>query len=209
MKNKVLISICFILAAVLGVQGYYLYRMSHRIDTLESNQAVAAATGPDNFLNLPKDPFNQGQWNPDTWNPYKELRRMQNHINHLFGDVFTRFHGSTQFGDLFGNSLASPMLDMKDTGSKYVFKVNIPGADESKISVSIDQDRILHIDATTKSSEQSKNGGLAGNMLRSERFSGEYERSVRLPEPVDTASLQSKYKDGVLTVTVNKKPSIS
>ena len=133
---------------------------------------------------------------------------MQDHINHLFGDMFTRFQGSKEFGDLFTDSLETPLLDMKDNGNQYVFKVNIPGADESKINVSIDHDRILHVDAKTKSAGADHNG-FAGNMLRRERFSGEFERTVSLPEPVDTASLHSDYKDGVLTVTVNKKHSLS
>lgn len=207
MKNRLLTGLCIALAAVLGIQGFYLYKMSQRIDTLESDQAVAAAA-PDNFLQLPKTPLNMGQWDPGSWNPYKDLRRMQDNINHLFGNMFTRFQGSKQFGDLFGSSLASPLLDMKDTGSKFVFKVNIPGADASKINVSIDQDRVLHIDATTSSSEKGRQG-IAGNMLRSERFSGEYQRTVRLPEPVDSSSLHSDYRHGVLTVTVNKRHSIS
>jgi len=207
MRYKVLISLCIILAALLGVQGYYLYKMSNRIDTLELTAPGSVAGNAGNLLQLPGNSLNPDPLNPNTWNPYDEIRRMQDHINHLFGDMFTRFQGSQQFGDLFTDSLATPLLDMNDNGKQYVFKINIPGAEASKINVSIDQDRILHIDATTKSSES--NTGIAGNMLRRERFSGEFQRTVRLPEPVDTASLHSDYKDGVLTVTVNKKPSLS
>ena len=205
MKHKILISLCIILAAVIGVQGYYLYKMSNRIDTLELTQSTPLADDPGNILKFPNNLFGSNQWNPNTWNPYDEMRRMQDHINHLFGDLFTRFQGSRQFGDLFTDSMESPLLDMKDNGGQYIFKINIPGADESKINVSVDNDRILHIDAATKQN----NKGVAGNMLRSERFTGEYQRTVRLPEPVDTASLRSNYKDGVLTVRINKKHSVS
>ena len=205
MKNKILIFLCVVLTAVLGVQGYFLYKMSSRIDTLELTQSAPMTKDPGNILNIPNNLFGSNQWNPNTWNPYDEMRRMQDHINHLFGDLFTRFQGSKQFGDLFTDSMESPLLDMKDNGGQYVFKVNIPGADESKINVTIDQDRILHIDATTKQNDN----GYAGNILRRERFTGEFQRSVRLPEPVDSASLKSKYEDGVLTVRVNKKHSVS
>ena len=205
MKHKILISFCIILTAVLGVQGYYLYKMSNRIDTLELTQSAPLADDPGNILKSPNKLFGSNRWNPNTWNPYDEMRRMQDHINHLFGDLFTRFQGSRQFGDLFTDSMESPMLDMKDNGGQYVFKVNIPGADESKINVSIDHDRILRIDATTKQNDN----GVAGNILRRERFTGEFQRTVRLPEPVDSGSLKSKYEDGVLTVRVNKKHSVS
>lgn len=205
MKNKVLISICVILTAVLGVQGYYLYKMSNRIDTLELPQAAPLANDPGNFFKQPNSLFGSKPAGPNNWNPYEEMRQMQNHINHLFGDLFTQFQGSKQFGDLFNDSMESPLLDMKDNGGQYVFKVNIPGADESKINVSIDHNRILHIDATTKQSDK----GFAGNILRRERFTGEFQRTVRLPEPVDSDSLQSKYEDGVLTVRVNKKHVVS
>jgi HSP20 family protein len=79
--------------------------------------------------------------------------------------------------------------------------VDIPGADESNIDVSV-EDNTLHIRAESKEEniEQSN-----GKILRQERRIGKFDRSVVLHDPVDINSMKTEYKDGVLTVTINKK----
>ena len=44
-----------------------------------------------------------------------------------------------------------------------------------------------------------------GSFHRRERISGEFSRSVQLPEDLDLSRADAKYKDGVLTIRVPKK----
>ena len=44
----------------------------------------------------------------------------------------------------------------------------------------------------------------SGEMYRSERYFGRFQRSVTLPQPVDPNKIQASYKDGILTVTCHK-----
>lgn len=45
-----------------------------------------------------------------------------------------------------------------------------------------------------------------GNLLRSERYYGSLYRSFSLPLEIDRAAASAKYTDGVLELTLPKKP---
>ena len=70
------------------------------------------------------------------------------------------------------------------------------------IQVSIDGNRVS-ISAETKMEKEEKEGE---KMLRSERYSGKVARSFTLANEVDEAQAQAKYSDGVLELTLPKKP---
>ena len=204
MRNKILILSGLFLLSVIGVQSYYLYELIKRIDTIEPGQPVSLLKKSDDPGKLTDDFFNMDPWDPKNRDPFEEMRRMQDDINRLFGDSFSRFQG----GELFDDSLATPALDMREEDDRYVFEIDIPGADESTINVSIDDERIIRIKETTRRSEIDGNG-QPGILLRRERFVGKFQRTVSLPEPVDSGSLRSEYDDGVLKITVKKKQSVS
>ena len=84
-------------------------------------------------------------------------------------------------------------------------QMNIPGADESNISVTLD-DRLLTISGRTSS--ETKEGEDTDRFLRVERQSGQFQRSLTLPGPVDAERMNAAYKGGVLTVTIPKAEQI-
>jgi HSP20 family molecular chaperone IbpA len=43
------------------------------------------------------------------------------------------------------------------------------------------------------------------NYLRQEMFSGEFKRSVKLPKNTDAKTLKTKYENGILKVSIDKK----
>lgn len=61
-------------------------------------------------------------------------------------------------------------------------------------------DGTLTIAGERKHEEEKKEGEL----FRSERFFGRFQRSVALPSPVDPGKVKAVYKDGILTVTLPK-----
>lgn len=204
MKNKSTIIIGLALLILIGAQGFYLYKLSDEVGALKSASPSSLTKTADKTPWFPDDPFAFDGWNRDTWDPYSEMRRMQDRINRLFGDSFSRFQDSKNFGNLFDNSLATPQLDMAEKGNQYILKFNVPGVEQSKINVNIKDNRLLNISAYTKQAKTETD--TSGNkLLRRERFFGKFQRTITLPEPVDANSLHSKYEDGVLTITLNKK----
>ncbi|WP_455375462.1 Hsp20/alpha crystallin family protein [Kaarinaea lacus] len=201
MKEKILIGFGLILLVVVVVQSVFLYRMSAQVDRLSQNTRSSQAL-PDT-LSGGGNIAPGGSLFPDIskgWNPFEEMQRMQNEMNKIFGDMRSNLYRSPDFDNLTKPFSFSPTLDIKEEDDQFIIKVDIPGSDESNINVRVDDQR-LTISATTKKMGES-NG--QGTMFRSERFMGQFERSVQLPAPVLAEKMTTDYKDGVLTVTVPK-----
>lgn len=207
MNNKVIIAIGTILILVIAAQAFYTYHLSRQVEQLGGRSDVQSqqqspfnAPAPSaKAPKLPKtDPFS------DDWNPFEEMQRMQNEMNKIFGDMRSQLQVNPNFNDLNGGFTFSPNVDMQDEDDRFVITVDIPGADESNINVKLDGNQ-LHISATTRKSSKQPNGNNSSNMLRSERFFGQFKRTITLPEPVIPEKMKTDYKDGVLTIMVPKK----
>lgn len=94
-----------------------------------------------------------------------------------------------------------PLLNVgetEDTVNVYVFA---PGIEQSDLDVSV-QDNVLMIsgkrdDVADEDKERS--------WYRRERFHGEFQRAVTLPQGVDPEQVNASLKDGVLTVSLRKR----
>jgi len=129
------------------------------------------------------------------WYPIYELRRMQRAMNRRrpgFGFAFDRFDRS---------GWAIP-LDVVEEGDDLLIRASLPGVRPEDIDVSI-EDHTLVIKAETKLEEERKEGGF----LMQERRSGSFNRSLSLPDTVDTEKAKTLYENGVLTVTLPKAES--
>ena len=119
--------------------------------------------------------------------------------------------------DLFGKSLMRPLLrgemeiepqikmDVKEADGMYTVKAEIPGVKKEDIHVSVEGNRIS-ISAEVKQRKEEKEGE---RVLRSERSYGMASRSFSLADEVDQSKVQAKYTDGVLELTLPKKPGSS
>lgn len=199
MKNKVLTGLGVFLVAVVLVQSVFLYRMSEHMSELrqglvaqQSSDATPAA--PSLSPNQPSLSFND----PD-WSPFKEMQRMQQEMNKVFGSMRLNFGANSGFDDLGGSIADSPKVAVTEDKDKVTVTADIPGADKSNINVSL-KDEQLTISATTQKSKADN----SNNHSSSEQFIGKFEQSVTLPAPVLAAKMKTDYKDGVLTVTIPK-----
>jgi HSP20 family molecular chaperone IbpA len=80
--------------------------------------------------------------------PYKEMQRMQNEMEQLFSDSFSRFHMNNPLGSFNKTS----EVDLQEKSDRYIVTVNAPGADESSLLVKL-EDQILHISNKTENAE--------------------------------------------------------
>jgi HSP20 family protein len=92
-------------------------------------------------------------------------------------------------------------MDMTETDKEYTVKAEIPGVKKDEIKVSIVGNQVS-ISAEVRKEEEKKEG----NMMRSERYYGQQFRSFTLPEEVDESKSVAKYNDGILELTLPKKP---
>ncbi len=138
---------------------------------------------------------------PDTsFNPFEEIQKMQEEM----GKIFERFHQKMMKEDMFSKFTFSfpttPAMDLVDEGDNYVLQADIPGAEENKINITI-EDNVLKIEAETSKDKKEEGKGY----LKQERFVSSYMRIITLPEDANAKKFESDYKDGVLKITIPKK----
>jgi len=197
MKNETIAAIAAVLVIILGIQAYTMFRLNDRLNQLSG---FYSQTGePQTLSNLPKS--NRPKSDDDeffkdrTWNPYAEIQHMQNEMEQMFDDSFSRFHMKTPLGSLS----KTPDVDLKEKSDRYIVTVNAPGADESSIDVKL-EDQVLRISIKTEHAQDEKNGQYQYR----ERFVGQFQRALTLPGPANAAKMTTEYHNGVLTITIPK-----
>ena len=127
------------------------------------------------------------------WDPFRDLRR----VDGLFARQFRDFrHGSGQAG-------AWPVpLDITHEDDSVVVEASIPGVKPDEVEVTIEDGRMTIEGKTASESDESQSGYVVR-----ERRTGRFYRAIRLPETVDADGAESRYENGVLTVTLPKQAS--
>lgn len=118
-------------------------------------------------------------------------------------DMFNRFM-MRPFSQLREGMEMEPQIkmDVKEVNGKYLINAEIPGVNKDDIHVTVDGNRVS-ISAEVKKEKDVKEGE---RVVRSERSYGMASRSFTLADEVDQAQVQAKYNNGVLELTLPKKP---
>lgn len=128
-----------------------------------------------------------------------------------FNDV-ARLDPFRRLEDLMREFSMTPMLrsfeperqirvDVTETDQAYLVKADMPGLKKDDIKISVEGNMVT-ISATMQEEKQETSAGT----VYSERYSGALYRSFSLPQELDDANTEAKYQDGVLSLTLPKKP---
>jgi len=140
------------------------------------------------------------------WPPFESLRQ---EIDRLFDDFGLSFRwpfGRSRFTaePLFGRRTVlakMPAVDVVETEKAYEITADLPGMDEKDIEVKV-ADGVM----TIKGEKQEEKEERTKNYYLQERSFGSFQRSFELPESVDPDKIEAKFKKGVLTITLLKRP---
>ena len=121
----------------------------------------------------------------------------ENNLNNYFSPLPSIFSGNS---DLKATKFLRGRIsvDIREDDDKFVLEADLPGRDPGDIQLTLDR-RVLSIEVLEESLENPE-----GSFLLKERFSGKLKRMVNLAEDVDSEYVNSKYRNGVLTVTLPK-----
>jgi len=95
----------------------------------------------------------------------------------------------------------SPDFDVKETKEAFVFKADLPGVEVKDVEVQATDNR-LTISGKRSAEKEEK----SETTYRCERSFGSFTRAFTLPAGGDLERVAAELKNGVLTVSVPKKP---
>lgn len=199
-KEKVILIIGLLLLIALSIQSYSIYQLNNRVIELSSPNLAPSISSISKNLELKPASPNDKFFKQLPWNPYKEMQEMQQEMEQLFNDSYSRFHINAPLESL--NKI--PDVDLQEKSDQYIVTMNAPGADISSLTVNLD-DRLLNIAIKTEHTEDNKTDDQKGQYQFRERFVGELQRSLTLPGPADATKIATEYHNGLLTIIIPKK----
>jgi HSP20 family protein len=117
--------------------------------------------------------------------------------------LITRF-----FGEEAGNGQAmqafqtwAPRIDVEESPKEIVVKADLPGVDPKAVDIAV-ENGVLTIRGEKKEEKEQKEK----NYHRVERFAGSFYRAIALPPGADAEKVSASSANGVVTVTIPKKP---
>jgi HSP20 family protein len=120
------------------------------------------------------------------------LLRLQDQLQRAFERPMGRWH------TLSGPS-AFPPVNVFEGSDGYVVKIEVPGLSPEDIAIET-QGTTLRVRGSRKPPEVER-----GSFHRRERWSGEFNRAVELPEEADPARAEASYDKGILVIHVPRR----
>jgi HSP20 family protein len=201
-RNKIMVAIAIALVIAPGIQSYVMYQLNDSLKQLigQENRAGSPQAKIPKLpnLTLPKQGSDDELFKDQPWNPYEEMQRMENEMEQLFGDSFSRFHMNTPLGSLS----KTPDIDLQEKPDQYIVTINAPGADLSSMDVKLDG-QVLSVSIKTEHAKD-ESDDKNGKYQYRERFVGQFQRALTLPGPANAAKMTTEYDNGVLTITIPK-----
>jgi HSP20 family protein len=116
------------------------------------------------------------------WTPFNEMARLQDHLDSVLGA------GTPERVSGF-----SPAVDVVEDDQKFELYADLPGVAQADLDIQVEKDTL-----TIKGERKLARKG--------ERSVGAFSRSFTLPKHVDVEKISASLKDGVLTLTLPKRP---
>ncbi|MDA1117471.1 MAG: Hsp20/alpha crystallin family protein [Proteobacteria bacterium] len=122
-------------------------------------------------------------------------------MNELVDDFFKGFF-VRPLGYESRDAVAPRMkVDVAEKNDAYLVTAEVPGVKKEDIHVSVDGAQVT-LEAEVR---QEREAGKDERVLHVERAYGKATRSFSLPQEIDEAKVEAKYRDGVLELTLPKK----
>ncbi len=92
-------------------------------------------------------------------------------------------------------------MDVEETEQAYLVRAELPGVQKEDIKITVDGDDVSITADCRREQDQQR-----GTSMCSERFVGQYYRRFTLPQEVDDSKAEAKCHDGILELTLPKRP---
>jgi HSP20 family protein len=135
------------------------------------------------------------------WHPFENLRREIDRVFEDFNTGFWRTPSVFNAAPWAKSFDVAPAVDVAEHDKAYEVTAELPGLDEKNVEVKV-ANGVLSI----KGEKQEEKEETKKDYYLRERNFGSFERSFQIPDAVDTGKIEAVFKQGVLKVTLPKKP---
>ena len=120
-------------------------------------------------------------------------------IKHFNNENFKFFHDMPELSNYRG--ALQPRTDILEKDKQFKIDLELPGIKKDEINIELEKG-ILSISGEKKEFDFGKE---EISYLKNERYFGKFERKLKLPENIDSDSIEAKFEDGILSISINKK----
>jgi len=132
---------------------------------------------------------------PFRWDPWQEMENLRLAVD--------RVGGRSTVGAQAGadGEASMPEADLYDAGVAFEVRVDLPGVRQEELDITVGGSVL------TIRGQRDPDGPRDETYLCCERPAGPFERTIKLPEPVNVEHVQATLSHGVLEITLPKNPS--
>lgn len=130
------------------------------------------------------------------YDPFRELRGLQDEMNRLFSSTFSRSSSDEQ---MYGSAW-NPSVDIFENKDNIVLEAELPGLKPEDVDISI-ENNVLTISGERKFEKKDE----GDNFHRVERSYGSFTRSFTLPPTVNAEDATAEFENGILHLTLAKR----
>lgn len=125
---------------------------------------------------------------------------MQHAFSNMFDNLFNPHGADFSLTKEWENFLLTPAIDVVDEGKHIKIEAEMPGMGPEDIQLLMNHNSLtIKGEKTTSSKDQGK------EYMKREIHYGAYQRTIALPDNVDTSKVTASFKKGMLWVILPKK----
>lgn len=129
----------------------------------------------------------------------EKLVRMRREMDRFMRDIVG------PYADMDKNNMGTfgqnVRVDVAQNDNEVIVKADLPGMSKDKIDITLEKNRMLKISGSREVETKQESPGI----VKQERMSGHFERSLELPAECQNQGIRATYKEGVLEIVLLKK----
>lgn len=137
--------------------------------------------------------MNLVRWSPLGLTPTRDLVRMREDMDRFLDGFFATPHRAES------GALWAPPVELEESAEEFVVRLDLPGVSQKDVKVQLMGDTL-----TVRGERRAESTENNGNVLRSERVYGSFERTFTLAAPVHGDRVRATTRDGVLEIRIPK-----
>lgn len=133
------------------------------------------------------------------YDPFRDLRSLQDEVNRLFSTNLSRVFGD----EGIARGAWNPTVDIYENKDQIVIEAELPGMSREDFDLAFENNVI-----TLRGERKFEKKDESDNYHRVERSYGSFTRSFTLPPTVSGDGISAEYRNGVLRVTLPKREEV-